>query len=80
MLNKGRVDPETLPETVAWRCFVFWKKIQRKTSVPEACKFIKKDALAQVFSCEFCKGFESTSFYRAPLVGALFKILHKYSV
>ena len=28
------------------------KGIQRK---PEACNFIKKETLAQVFSCEFCE-------------------------
>ena len=34
------------------------------------CNFIKKEALAQVFSCEFCKIFESTFFHRTPLVAA----------
>ena len=29
---------------------------------PEACNFIKKDSLPQVFSCEFWKISESTSF------------------
>ena len=28
----------------------------------EACHFIKKETLAQVFSCEFCKIFEETFF------------------
>ena len=27
---------------------------------PKACNFIKKGALAQVFSCEFCKNFRNT--------------------
>ena len=29
---------------------------------PEACNFIKKGTLAQVFSCEFCEIFENTLF------------------
>ena len=32
--------------------------------------FIKKENLAQVFSCEFYKFSENTSSYRAPLVAA----------
>ena len=31
-----------------------------------ARKFIKREALAQVFYCEFCKTFKNTSFYRTP--------------
>ena len=27
---------------------------------PEACNFIKKETLAQVFSCEFCEIFKNT--------------------
>ena len=27
---------------------------------PEACNFIKKEALAQVFACEFCEIFKNT--------------------
>ena len=34
---------------------------------PEACNFIKKETLAQVFSCEFCEIFKNTLSYRAPL-------------
>ena len=29
---------------------------------PEACNFIKKESLAQVFSCEFCKISKNTFF------------------
>ena len=28
----------------------------------EACNFIKKETLAQVFSCKFCESFKNTSF------------------
>ena len=31
-----------------------------------ACNFIKKETLAQVFSCEFCENFENNFFYRTP--------------
>ena len=35
-----------------------------------ACKFFQKEALAQVFSCEFCEISKNTFFYRTPLVAA----------
>ena len=35
-----------------------------------ACNFIKKESLAQVFSCEFSEIFKNTFFYRTPLVAA----------
>ena len=34
----------------------------------EACNFIKKETLAQVFSYEFCEISQSTFFYRTPPV------------
>ena len=37
---------------------------------PGACNFIKKEALAQVFSCEFCKIYKNIFYYRTPLVAA----------
>ena len=36
----------------------------------EACNFIKKETLAQVFSCKFCKVFKNTSSSRTPPVAA----------
>ena len=36
----------------------------------EACNFIKKETLAQVFSCEFCEIYKNTFYYRTPLVAA----------
>ena len=36
----------------------------------EVCNSIKKEALAQVFSCEFCEIPKNTFFYRTPLVVA----------
>ena len=35
-----------------------------------ACNFIKKETLAQVFSCEFCEIYKNTFYYRTPLVAA----------
>ena len=36
----------------------------------KACNFIKKEALAQVFTLDFCKIFINTFFYRTSLVAA----------
>ena len=36
----------------------------------KACNFIKKETLAQVFSCECCEISKSTYFHRAPLAAA----------
>ena len=36
----------------------------------EACNFIKKESLAQIFSCEFCEISKNTFFYRTPPVAA----------
>ena len=36
----------------------------------EACNFIKKEALAQVFSCELSEIFQNTFFYRTLLLAA----------
>ena len=37
---------------------------------PHTCNFIKKNTLAQVFSCEFCEISNNTFFDRTPLVAA----------
>ena len=36
----------------------------------EACNFIKRETLAQVFSCEFCEIYKNTFYYRTHLVAA----------
>ena len=41
------------------------------------CNFIKKESLAQVFSCEFCKISKNTFFYRTPQVAASIIIVFK---
>ena len=40
--------------------------------------FIKKETLAQVFSCEFSEISKNTFFYRTPLVAASVNFLTKY--
>ena len=45
---------------------VYFNKVCR----PQAENFIKKEALAQVFSCEFCEIFKNNFFYRTPPVAA----------
>ena len=58
-----------LTEAVLRRCSV--KKVFLNISQsPDACNFIKKETLTQVFSCEFCEIFRNTFFYRTPLVAA----------
>ena len=54
---------EAVPET----CSV--KKVFLKI-LRESCNFIRKETLAQVFSCEFCKISKNTFSYRTPLVAA----------
>ena len=39
----------------------------------QACNFIKKETLAQMFSCEFCEISKNTFFHRTPLVAASLK-------
>ena len=55
---------------VATRC-ALWKKVfleilQNSLATwfnsPEACNFIEKETLAQVFPCEFCEIFKNTYF------------------
>ena len=37
---------------------------------PRACNFVKKETLAQVFSCEICEISKNTLLYKTPLVAA----------
>ena len=38
--------------------------------LPETCKFIKKETLAQVIPCEFCEIFKNIFFHKTPPVDA----------
>ena len=61
-------------------------KIHGKTPVleslfffePQACNFIKKETLVQMFSCEFCEIFKNTFFHRTPLVAASMLLIVAY--
>ena len=44
----------------------------------QACNFIEKETLTQVFSCEFCEIFKNTFFHRTPPVAASYSRLHFY--
>ena len=72
--------PVIFSEVVAQRCFVDvcsekFRKIHRKTPVPGSflIKLLKKEALTQVLSCEFCEISKNVFFYRTPL-GDCFRI------
>ena len=56
-----------LTEAVVQRCSV--KKLFLKIS-QQACNFIKKETLGQVFFCEFCENFRNTCFYITLLAAA----------
>ena len=52
------------------KCSEKFRKIHRKTPVPEFPfnkNFIKKETLAQMFSCEFCEIFKNTIFQNTPV-------------
>ena len=57
-----------------------WEAVTRRCSVkkgPKACNFIKRETLAQVFSCEFCKISKNTFSYRtSPVVASGISVLH----
>ena len=44
--------------------------LHKNAGLPQTCNFFKKEALAQVFSCEFCKVFRNNFFYRTTPVAA----------
>ena len=46
---------------------IFLKLEMVLKSWPDACDFIKKETLAQMFSSEFCEIFKSTFLYRTPV-------------
>ena len=48
----------------------FFNKVAGLSCRPKACNFIKKETLAEVFSCEFYEISKNTFFYRTPLVAA----------
>ena len=73
-------------ETLARRCSmkkVFLEILQNLRQsdcarLPPACNFIKKEALPQLLSCEFCKISKNTFYYRTPPVAASVKKERKF--
>ena len=49
---------------------IFSPDFKKKFFAAEACNFIKKESLAQVFSCEFSEISKNTFSYKTPLVAA----------
>ena len=62
-----------LTEAVSQKCSV--KKVFLEI-LPEACNFIKKEALAQLLSCEFCEISKNTFFHSTS--GAASEFLSGY--
>ena len=70
------MNNEISTEAVAQRCYVqelFLESFQNSQEntcarASEACNFIQKGTLAQMFSCEFCKISKNSFCCRTPLV------------
>ena len=62
--DKAKVYLETLriDKISSERLQKNFKKVFRAYSPKKASNFVKKEALAQVFSCEFCEIFKNTFF------------------
>ena len=57
-----------IEESVPFKKKISSEAVARRSA--EACKFIKKETLVQVFSCEFCEISNNTFYYRTPPVAA----------
>ena len=68
LYEKEAATGSVLQKRCSWKCH----KIHRKTPVPEpkACNFIKRETLAQVFTCIFCEISKNIILYRKRLVAA----------
>ena len=69
----------TFSEAVTLRCSVkkVFLKIS-KISQENACNFIKKETLAQVSFCEFCKVFKNIFFHKKKLSDGCFCYLELF--
>ena len=56
-----------------------FKNYRKNVIVPEACNFIKKATLAQVFPCQFCEISKNTFSYWPPPVAALLNCGYNFS-
>ena len=55
-------------EVATWRCSVYFLKKGVIKNLGDLSWPATSEALAQVFSCEFCEFFKNTFFYRTPPV------------
>ena len=62
----GRTVDSRIFFSTIFKSFITTKKVKLKIVI----NFIKKETLAQVFSCEYCLIFKNTFFHRTPLVVA----------
>ena len=62
----GRTVDSRIFFSTIFKSFITTKKVKLKIVI----SFIKKETLAQVFSCEYCLIFKNTFFHRTPLVVA----------
>ena len=58
------------PRGALWKRCSSKFRISQASLFTQACNFIKKESLAQVFSREFCEISKDTFSYRTPLVAA----------
>ena len=65
-INKVR---SSRPEVFCQKVFLVISQNSQENR-PQACIFIKKETLAQVFTCEFCEISKNTFFHRTPLAAA----------
>ena len=73
MVSYRRFASEFILLMKTWKTFMYLLTYHKSShqrcsvkKVPQACNFIKKETLAQVFSCEFCKISKNT-FYTGHL-------------
>ena len=72
--EQQKQPPEVFCKKGVLRNFVkFTGKHLRQSLRLQPCNFIKKEALAQVFSCEFYEISKNTVFYRTPLGDCFYK-------
>ena len=62
-----KISQNLQENTCVWVSFLI-KSFLKKTMTQEACNFIKKETLTQVFSCEFCEISKKTFFHRTSPV------------
>ena len=70
--------PELFCKKVVFRNFAKFSKVSfliKLQAQPQACNFITKETLAQVFSCEFCEISRNNFSYKTPPVATSQKFM-----